>query len=288
MVRQPDYTVFSNFQVQGVIGDPHPGLYPLVQVDFHVPAVSTLGSVSSWLDHSAPTQILSAHKGNGSSAIDLSVAMQYGTGLGINTLREQFAEINNLLHSPNSTTRNVILTLGNADAVTKLYRLLGEPGDTFLVEEYSFCGLTNAPIAQGVRWQPVKIDSMGLIPSDMETLLSTWDEAVRGRRPHVLYCIPCVTGLRILPLCILLTFLLDSTGQNPTGATLPLERRREIYAIAQKYDIVILEDGKTSGIQTNKSKTWTLTVASSRSLLFLPIQQKHPLHRQPTRKRCHA
>lgn len=288
MVRQLDYTVFSNFQVQGLIGDPHPGLYPLVQVDFHVPAVSTLGSVSSWLDHSAPTQILSAHKGNGSSAIDLSVAMQYGTGLGINTLREQFAEINNLLHSPNSTTRNVILTLGNADAVTKLYRLLGEPGDTFLVEEYSFCGLTNAPIAQGVRWQPVKIDNMGLIPSDMETLLSTWDEAVRGRRPHVLYCIPCVTGPRILPLCILLTFLLDSTGQNPTGATLPLERRREIYAIAQKYDIVILEDGKTSGIQTNKSKTWRLTVASSRSLLFLPIQQKHSIHRQPTRKRCHA
>ena len=171
----------------------------MAQVDFHVPDVLTLGSVSSWLDQSASIQKLSAFNGKGSSTIDLSVAMQYGTGLGIKTLREQLAELNRLLHSPRCTTSHIILTLGNADAVTKLYRLLGEPGDTFLVEEYSFCGLTNAPIAQGVRWQPIKIDEMGLIPSDMEAVLSSWDEAVRGRRPHVLYCIPCVTLLRFPP-----------------------------------------------------------------------------------------
>ena len=116
--------------------------------------------------------------------------MQYGTGLGLPILRQKFAEINELLHSPRSCTNSVILTLGNADAVTKLYRLLGSPGDTFLVEEYSFCGLTNAPLAQGIRWQPVRIDQMGLIPEEMEKILSSWDEASMGRRPHVLYCIP--------------------------------------------------------------------------------------------------
>jgi aromatic amino acid aminotransferase I len=41
-----------------------------------------------------------------------------------------------------------------------------------------------------------------------------------------------------------------STGQNPTGATLPLERRRAVYAIAQKYDVIILEDGK--GVSNDK------------------------------------
>ena len=44
---------------------------------------------------------------------------------------------------------------------------------------------------------------------------------------------------------------IDSTGQNPTGATLPLERRRAIYAIAEKYDVIILEDGKTSRTSQN-------------------------------------
>jgi aromatic amino acid aminotransferase I len=146
------------------------------------------------MDRTAPTQKLSAFNGGGKSTIDLAVAMQYGTGLGLVTLREQLAQLNELLHAPKMTTSNIILTVGNADAVTKLYRLLGTPGDTFLVEEYSFCGLTNAPIAQGVRWQPVRIDEKGLIPDEMEVILSTWDETARGRRPHVLYCIPCVTA----------------------------------------------------------------------------------------------
>lgn len=33
-----------------------------------------------------------------------------------------------------------------------------------------------------------------------------------------------------------------SIGQNPTGGTLSVERRKEIYAICHKYDIVIVED----------------------------------------------
>lgn len=32
------------------------------------------------------------------------------------------------------------------------------------------------------------------------------------------------------------------TGQNPTGTTQSLQRRKEIYAIAQKHDVYILED----------------------------------------------
>ncbi len=32
-------------------------------------------------------------------------------------------------------------------------------------------------------------------------------------------------------------------GQNPTGSTLSQERRKQIYDIAQRYDIIIIEDG---------------------------------------------
>jgi len=159
-------------------------------VDYHVPDLNSLDSLSSWINHTANTTKLSAFNARGDCALDLAVAMQYGTGLGTGVLRDKFAEINELLHSPKPSTNSVILTLGNADGVTKLFRLLGSPGDTFLVEEYSFCGLTNAPLAQGVKWQPVKIDEMGLIPEDMESILSSWDEATMGRKPHVLYCIP--------------------------------------------------------------------------------------------------
>lgn len=135
------------------------------------------------------TQTLSTYSEPGKSVIPLSIAMQYGTGLGLDTLRQQLSALNDILHTPRPTARGIVITLGNADAVTKTFRLLGSPGDTFLVEEYSFCGLTNSPLSQGVKWQPVKIDEFGLIPEDMENILVNWD-GTRGPRPHVLYCIP--------------------------------------------------------------------------------------------------
>lgn len=35
---------------------------------------------------------------------------------------------------------------------------------------------------------------------------------------------------------------LNPTGSNPTGVTMPLERRKEVYDICCKYDLLILED----------------------------------------------
>ena len=34
----------------------------------------------------------------------------------------------------------------------------------------------------------------------------------------------------------------DSIGHNPTGGVQSVERRREIYALCVKYDIIIIED----------------------------------------------
>jgi len=31
-------------------------------------------------------------------------------------------------------------------------------------------------------------------------------------------------------------------GHNPTGIVIPIERKREIYAICSKYDVIIIED----------------------------------------------
>lgn len=41
----------------------------------------------------------------------------------------------------------------------------------------------------------------------------------------------------------LMLIFICSCGQNPTGSTLSLARRKKIYAIAQSYDLIILEDG---------------------------------------------
>jgi aromatic amino acid aminotransferase I len=55
----------------------------------------------------------------------------------------------------------------------------------------------------------------------MEAVLANWDEA-RGPRPRLLYSVP--------------------TGQNPTGATMLAARRKAVYDICSRYDVVIVED----------------------------------------------
>lgn len=42
----------------------------------------------------------------------------------------------------------------------------------------------------------------------------------------------------------MLIMRLSSSGQNPTGCTLSIERRKQIYALAQRFDLMIIEDGQ--------------------------------------------
>ncbi|KAL2414731.1 Aromatic amino acid aminotransferase C56E4.03 [Exophiala dermatitidis] len=67
------------------------------------------------------------------------------------------------------------------------------------------------------------MDDEGLVPESLQSILSSWDVAARGsRKPFLLYTVP--------------------TGQNPTGTTMGVERRKTIYDIAQKEDLIIVED----------------------------------------------
>ena len=91
------------------------------------------------------------------------------------------------------------------------------------MEEYTFSSAVETAFPLGVKALGVPIDEQGLIPSYLDDILSNWDVKARGaRKPFVLYTIP--------------------TGQNPTGATQSAERRRAVYEIAQKHDLIIIED----------------------------------------------
>ena len=120
--------------------------------------------------------------------LPLRTALQYSAGAGLPDAQRAVTELTNYYHSPPDHVAT--LTLGNGDAVAKIFRLLGEPGDHFLADEFSFSSLTNAPLSHGIKWVPVKIDQGGLIPEELERVLSNWDEQSQGRRPHVLYTVP--------------------------------------------------------------------------------------------------
>lgn len=73
----------------------------------------------------------------------------------------------------------------------------------------------------GLKLLGLEMDEEGLLPDSLAHCLEHWDAQV-GRKPAVLYTIPC--------------------GQNPTGGTQSLGRREAIYSIAEKHNLIIIED----------------------------------------------
>lgn len=101
--------------------------------------------------------------------------------------------------------------------------MLCNPGDYILAEEYTFSSAIENAIPVGVRIAPVSMDEQGLIPHALDEVMTNWDVNARGaRKPNIIYLIP--------------------TGQNPTGSTHSAQRRREVYGVCQKHDLIIVED----------------------------------------------
>lgn len=75
----------------------------------------------------------------------------------------------------------------------------------------------------GVRPVPIAIDHEGIIPSDLDKVLSEWDVQARGcKKPSLLYTVP--------------------VGQNPTGSVITTSRRKAVYGVCVKHDVIIAED----------------------------------------------
>ncbi|KAH9930640.1 L-tyrosine:2-oxoglutarate aminotransferase [Fomitopsis serialis] len=211
--RKPNMISLAN-------GDPHSSLYPIQSLTFNVASVAEKDPVATWRagGSSAPTHTLTSSRDE-ASVLPVRTAFQYTTGAGLIETQQAVTELTRFYHNP--PDHAATLTLGNGDGVTKCFRLLGSPGDHFLADEFTFSSLANAAVPHGIKWVSVKIDEGGLIPEELENILVNWSEE-RGPRPHVLYTVPC--------------------GQNPTGSTLSVERRKKIYELARRFDLLIIED----------------------------------------------
>ncbi|KAJ9485465.1 hypothetical protein VN97_g7894 [Penicillium thymicola] len=101
--------------------------------------------------------------------------------------------------------------------------MTARPESHLLVEQHTYATVFETGLPLGYKFTQVRMDKDGLLPDDLDLILSTWDESARGgKKPRLLYTIP--------------------TGQNPTGTTQPLPRRQAIYRVAQKHDLFIVKD----------------------------------------------
>ncbi len=109
----------------------------------------------------------------------------------------------------------VLPVTGSTQGMDLLCKALIDPGDRIIVENPSFLGNLQCMKLYEAELVPVRSDEDGLDPDHLETL-------IRETRPKMIYTIP--------------------TFQNPTGKTLPLERRKRVAELAEKYGVVVAED----------------------------------------------
>lgn len=159
----------------------------------------------------------------GKSTFDLATALNYGLGHGAPQLLRFLVEHTEIVHNPPYQDWSCTMTVGSTSAWDMALRMLTKPGDWIISEEYTYPAAIEAAIPMGVKCAAVAMDTDGMVPTSLDDVLTHWDEKTRGGpKPFLLYTVP--------------------TGQNPTGSTQSIERRRAIYAICQKHDLYIFED----------------------------------------------
>ena len=109
----------------------------------------------------------------------------------------------------------VLPVTGSTQAMDLLCKALIDPGDTILIENPSFLGNMQCMKLYQANLVPVESDGDGMLMDDLE-------EKIRKYNPKLLYTIP--------------------TFQNPSGKTLPADRRKKVAELANKYGMVVAED----------------------------------------------
>jgi 2-aminoadipate transaminase len=118
------------------------------------------------------------------------------------------------------TPDQVLLTTGSLQAMDLVNKALLNRGDVVLVEAANYSATLTKLDALGVDYVGIVLDENGMRIDALERAFS--DLAAVGRKPKYIYTIPTI--------------------QNPTGTVMPSERRREMLALAKRYNVPIFED----------------------------------------------
>ena len=142
-------------------------------------------------------------------------ALQYGATEGYQPLREQLAAFMASKGAQDVVPENLIVTTGSQQALDLLGKTLISPGDKVIVEGPTFLATIQCFRLYGAELISAPIDADGVQTDVLEQLIAE-------HKPKFVYLIP--------------------TFGNPSGALLPLERRKKVLELAVKYHTLVVED----------------------------------------------
>ena len=142
-------------------------------------------------------------------------AMQYAPSDGLPRLREQVADLMTADGTPCGAD-DVLILQGSQQGLDFAARMLVNPGDVVVTEDPTFLGALIAFAPAEPRYAAVPVDGDGMRTDVLEGVLQATPRA------RMVYTVP--------------------DFQNPTGVTLSLARRRHLIDLANRHDLIVLED----------------------------------------------
>ena len=143
-----------------------------------------------------------------------SSALQYGTTEGFMPLREALAVYLGK-KGITTTSEEICITSGSQGSLDAIGKVFINPGDKIAIEAPTYLAALQAFNPYGPEYLSIETDEKGVIPESLDSILSEND----------------VKFVYIIP-----------TFQNPTGRTIPLDRRKKIAEIVSRHDVLVIED----------------------------------------------
>ncbi|TWT25822.1 PLP-dependent aminotransferase family protein [Planomicrobium sp. CPCC 101110] len=149
-------------------------------------------------------------------------SLQYSATEGYIPLRQKIIERMKAVNIPAELSQ-IMITSGSQQAIDLTGRLFLDEGDTIICESPTYLAAINAFKTYDANFVEVDMDEDGMIMEALEKRLQ--------ENPHTkfIYTIP--------------------DFQNPTGRTLSLERRKRMIELANRYDVLVLEDNPYGAIR---------------------------------------
>lgn len=142
--------------------------------------------------------------------------LQYGVTEGYEPLRKRISEYMKQKHNVGTEDDNIIITSGAQQVMDLATKALCNEDDVIICECPSFIGSLNCFRSYKTRLCGVEVEADGINIEKLEQTLKT------EKNVRFIYTIP--------------------NFQNPSGATMSLEKRKAVLALAEKYNVLILED----------------------------------------------
>jgi 2-aminoadipate transaminase len=141
--------------------------------------------------------------------------LQYGAEQGDGTFLQSLAKFLSRGYLYPVEPDSLFITNGASMGLHLICTLFTKPGDTVFVEEPTYFLALRIFADHELRLVPIRTDENGLVIEHLE-------EKLAESQPKFLYIIP--------------------TYQNPTGHTLPLDRRQRLVGLSNQYDFLVVAD----------------------------------------------